>query len=175
MRTVLLGERPPPVEEWLERRRALGQDLYDGRCGRASTTWHRQLRPGMGTSTTRSPCSSVHSRSGPASGAAAPLNLGTENNYRVPDRAYLAGRATTTFVPTAVVVVEILSPNDETWLKLDHYAAHGVEELIVVDPLLRAVTCLAREGRTMVEVPASARLRISADEIEQALDWPPVT
>ncbi len=27
--TVLLGEPPAPVGEWLERRRALGQDLFD--------------------------------------------------------------------------------------------------------------------------------------------------
>lgn len=29
MRSVVLGERPPELEEFLERRRALGQDGYD--------------------------------------------------------------------------------------------------------------------------------------------------
>lgn len=28
MRTVVLGEPPPVVADWLERRRALGQDLW---------------------------------------------------------------------------------------------------------------------------------------------------
>jgi Uma2 family endonuclease len=123
---------------------------------------------------TRPRSCSAHWRTGRACSGAVPLNIGHSTNYRVPDRASLDGRATTTFVPTAVIVVEILSPNDATWQKLDFYAAQGIEELIVVDPIAREVRCLASSGSTMTEVPASARLGSSADELAAALDWPPL-
>lgn len=173
MRTVALGELPPPVEEWLARRRALGQDGFD-------EVWDGEYHvaplagPGHGDLDDQ-----VAVLLGPLAKRAGlrgsgPLNIGHSTNYRVPDRAYLAGRATTTFVPTAVIVVETLSPNDEIWQKLDFYAAQGIEELIVLDPIAREVRCLARSGSTMTEVPASARLGISADELTAALDWPPL-
>ena len=57
--------------------------------------------------------------------------------------------ADSTWVPTAAVVVEIVSPDDETYDKFGFYAAHGVDGLIVTDPAARTVTCWARTtGRT---------------------------
>jgi hypothetical protein len=38
------------------------------------------------------------------------FNLGSPDDYRVPDRGLHRGLPTTTFVPTAAVVVEIVSP-----------------------------------------------------------------
>ena len=32
------------------------------------------------------------------------------------------------------MVVEVVSPHDESWLKFDHYAAHGVDEVLIADP-----------------------------------------
>jgi Uma2 family endonuclease len=37
-------------------------------------------------------------------------------------------------VPTAALVVEIVSPGDESYKKLDFYAAQAVDEVVIVDP-----------------------------------------
>lgn len=174
MRTVVLGEHPADFEAWLQRRRELGQDLYDEvwegeyHVAPAPAPSHGDLDDQVAVL-----LSPLAKRAGLR--GSGPLNIGASADYRVPDRVYLAGRPTTTFVPTAVIVVEILSPNDETWQKLDFYAAHAVEELLVIDPRLRSVRCFRRDGSRMVERPSSARLRISAAELESALDWPPVS
>jgi Uma2 family endonuclease len=36
--------------------------------------------------------------------------------------------------PTAALAVEIVSPGDESWEKLPFYAAHKVEQVLIVDP-----------------------------------------
>src|SRR5205085_12629888 len=47
------------------------------------------------------------------------FNLGSSDDYRVPDRGFHRSRPGTVFVATAPVVVEIRSPDDETFEKLD--------------------------------------------------------
>jgi Uma2 family endonuclease len=77
-----------------------------------------------------------------------------DDDYRVPDQLYarpdqLSDRGAE---PAAVVVVEILSPGDETYDKLDWYAAGGVDEVLVVDPESRRAEVFARRGSRMVLV-----------------------
>ena len=52
----------------------------------------------------------------------------------------------------AVLVVEILSPGDETYDKLAWYAAGGVDEVLVVDPRSLRAEVFARRGNHMVLV-----------------------
>src|SRR6516225_7702179 len=84
-----------------------------------------------------------------------PFNLGDPDDYRVPDRGYHRGLPTTRWVPTAAVVVEVVSPDDETYEKFGFYAAHGVDELIVADLAARTVTCWARGDTSYKEAPSS--------------------
>ncbi len=65
-----------------------------------------------------------------------PFNLGDdEGDFRVPDLGYLRELdPDLLYVPTAAVVVEVRSPGDESFEKLAFYAAHRVEEVLVVDP-----------------------------------------
>jgi Uma2 family endonuclease len=49
----------------------------------------------------------------------------------------------------AVLVVEILSPGDETYDKLDWYAAGGVDEVLVVDPHSCQAEVFGRRGSRM--------------------------
>lgn len=126
MRTVVVGEPPPPLAEWLERRRALGQDLFDEVWGgdyHVAPAPHRRhgdvddqlaalLRP------------VARERGLWPSG---PVNIGAPQDYRVPDRAYFRDRQPAAFQPTAAVVVEIRSPADETDAKMGFYAAREVE------------------------------------------------
>ncbi len=121
-RTVVLGEPPPVVAEWLQRRRELGQDgfdeVWDGEYHVAPMA-HRQqgdvddqvaalLRPQA-------------RRRGlwPSS----PANIGEPQNYRVPDPVCFRDRALELFNPTAAVVVEIVSPGDESYAKFGFYFA----------------------------------------------------
>ena len=69
-----------------------------------------------------------------------PVNLGTEHDYRVPDVALIERRYLgEVWVPRALLVGEILSKDDQTYEKFAHYAAHGVQEIVVVDPSGRRV------------------------------------
>ncbi len=102
-----------------------------------------------------------------------PFNLGAPDDYRVPDQGYHRGAPTGTWIPTAAVVVEILSPDDETYAKFDFYAGHGIEEILVVDPSARRITVWARSSEDRhVEVPASAVLGVAADEVAATVTWP---
>lgn len=62
---------------------------------------------------------------------------------------------------TAAVVIEIVSPDDETYGKFAFYAQRA-NELIVVDPTKRAVECHVSDERQLVTSEGSALLGVSA-------------
>jgi Uma2 family endonuclease len=168
---VLLTEIPPPLETWLERHRALGQDLFD-------EMWEGVYHVSPAFHPAHARLDHRLARFlGPLADAAGllgcgPLNIGTSDDYRVPDQAYLATEPVTTFVPTAAVVVEIRSPRDETWEKLGFYADRGVREMLVVVREERTVHCFVLwEGR-LVETDRSELLGVSATEFTSELGWP---
>ena len=66
-------------------------------------------------------------------------NIGDEQNYRVPDLAVHRPGPELLWNPTAAMAVEVVSPHDESWLKFDHYAAHGVDEVLIADPADRSL------------------------------------
>ncbi|MDQ6616287.1 MAG: Uma2 family endonuclease [Actinomycetota bacterium] len=66
--------------------------------------------------------------------ATGPFILGGPDDYRVADHGYHRRLPEDVWVPSAAVVVEIVSPDDETYDKFGFYAAHDVDELIVADP-----------------------------------------
>lgn len=101
------------------------------------------------------------------------MNLGTPEDYRVPDQTYLREPARTVSVPTAPLVVEILSPSDETWAKLPFYFARGVEELLVVDSRTRGEEWLVRGAERLEPNAASALLGLSAKDLAGRLAGPP--
>lgn len=57
-----------------------------------------------------------------------------ERDFRVPDGGLQRPGAATMWHLTAAVVVEIVSPGDESWQKLPFYAAHDVDEVLIADP-----------------------------------------
>lgn len=103
---------------------------------------------------------------------AGPLNIGVADDYRVPDQAYLRDPALSAFHPSAAVVVEILSPGDETLAKLPFYFRQGVEEVLLVDVTERAVTWLARGDAELGEVAASTILGLDAEALRSSIPWP---
>ena len=171
MKTVVLGPPPAELEELIRRRQKLGIDTFDEvwegsyHVAPAAHPVHGYLDNELAV------LLAPVARSAGLVGTG-PFNLGNPDDYRVPDRGYHRGLPTTTWVPTAAVVVEVVSPDDETYEKFGFYAAHDVDELIVADPAGRTVTCWARHGLAYRELPESALLGVTAHWLRDNVVWP---
>lgn len=73
---------------------------------------------------------------------------------------------------TAAVVVEILSPGDESRQKLPFYADHDVDEVLLVDPIERTVTWLALHHGEYEPVQRSGLIELGPIELAEQLNWP---
>lgn len=171
MRTVVVGEPPAPLAEWLEQRRSRGLDLFDEVW---QGDYHVAPAPHRRHGDVDDQLASLLRPLAREQGLwpSGPLNLGDPDDYRVPDRAYLRDRKTAAFEPTAAIVVEILSPADETYEKFDFYARRGIDELLVVDPERCLVEWYARRGGTLERSGQSALLGLGEDDLGRAIDWP---
>lgn len=100
------------------------------------------------------------------------FNLGdSEEDYRVPDGG-LHRHYRGVWHPTAPLVLEIVSPEDESWDKLAFYVAHHVEEVLLVDPAHRAVHWLALEGVEYRTVDRSRVIDLGVDDLARQIEWP---
>jgi hypothetical protein len=170
VKTVVLGPRPPELDAFLERRRALGQDLYDEVW---AGDYHVVPEPLPSQAYVEHQLAGLlgpHELEAELV-ATGPFNLGAPDDYRVPDRGLHRGLPTTTFVPTAAVVIEIVSPDDETWDKIDFYNGRSVDELLIADPGQRLVTWLRLEGRRYAERESSVLLGLSSAELAAKIEW----
>jgi Uma2 family endonuclease len=86
-----------------------------------------------------------------------------DDDYRVPDLIVTrpAQRTHRGVDDTAVLVVELRSPYDETDEKLPWYAARGVIEILVVDPPTRAIELYRSEGGGPIAVTPEAGDRVT--------------
>ena len=171
MRTLVLDPTPPEVVALLERRRAFGQDGYDEvwdgvyHMVPAAHSRHAKVQADL-LAILRSYAS--------AAGFVVygPFNLGDEQNFRVPDGGVFRTDPDAVYVPTAAIVVEVLSPGDETYEKFGFYAAHGVEEILVADPRAHTVRCWQRQGDQYEEYDHCALLGVYAAELVHRIAWP---
>jgi Uma2 family endonuclease len=172
MKTVVLGPRPHELETLIERRRALGLDTYDEVW---EGTYHVAPAAHPAHGFVDHSLAVLLDPYAKATGlvATGPFNLGTPEDYRVPDQGYHRSLPDEVWVTTAAVVVEVVSPDDETYAKFGFYAAHGVEEILVADPRERSVRCFRVEGGEYMEAPASEVLGVRADALTNGIDWPP--
>ena len=171
MTTIVRGPRPPELEQLLERRRRSGADRFDevweGRYvvapdphsahGEVAGELYGLLKP-------------VARRLGLR--AALTFNLGVPEDFRIPDAGLLSGPPGV-WHGTALLVVEVLSPDDMTFDKLDFYTAHGVRELLVVDWQERSVRCFALQDGPG-ERDVSEVLGMTTAAIADAVEWPPL-
>src|SRR5438445_10455736 len=135
MPTVVLDPAPHEIEVLRERRRRSGLDRLD-------EVWegvlHMVPAPSHGHASIAQQLAELLGPLARASGlepTMSELNLGeSEDDFRVPDGALHRPGASGTWHPTAALVVEIVSPGDESWQKLPFYAAHRVDEVLIVDP-----------------------------------------
>ncbi|HYB27981.1 MAG TPA: Uma2 family endonuclease [Solirubrobacteraceae bacterium] len=103
------------------------------------------------------------------------FNLGEPGDYRVLDGGLHRARpgSEDVYLPTAALVVEIVSSDDQTWEKLDFYAAHGVDELLIVDPGERKVDWLGLQPDGQYRpVKRSTLIALGPEELAERVDWP---
>ena len=171
MKTIVLGPQPLEITAFLARRRALGQD-------RSDEVWEGEYHVVPAPHPMHGQVDSeVAALLRPAAKAAGlvittQFNLGTADDYRVPDDGYHRAPPPDVWVPTAAIVVEIVSPGDETWAKFDFYARHYVDEVCIADPPRREVRWFLLKGRVYEEAPASLLLGVKAADLAARIDWP---
>jgi hypothetical protein len=69
-------------------------------------------------------------------------------------------------------VLEIVSPGDESWAKLDFYAAQPVEELLIVDPREKTVSWTGLERGEYKHSKRSRLIELGAAERARRIAWP---
>lgn len=94
------------------------------------------------------------------------------DNYRTPDGGLHRTQPRGVWQRTAALVIEVLSPSDKTWKKLDFYAAHGVDELLIIDPEERRVHWLALKGGRYEPVEQSSLIELGPARLAERLTWP---
>jgi Uma2 family endonuclease len=172
MRAVVLDPTTAGLDGLLERRRRSGLDRLDEIWGgdlhmvpapsgpHSTVEWQlaQLLRP-------------LAERAGLHAGGQ--FNLGeSEHDFRVPDGGLHRAPPLVTWYPTAALVLEIVSPNDESWEKLPFYAAHDVDEVLIVDPDRHAVDWLGLDGGEYRPIERSGLIDLGPHELTEQIDWP---
>ena len=171
MPTLVRDPQPAEFEALLERRRRLGQDLFDEvwegvvHMNPAPHSQHGRLEWQLAG--ILGPLAAVAGLR-----ALGQFNLGEEGDYRVPDGALVRPGPDAVYLPTAALVLEIVSPGDESWGKLGFYAAHGVEELLIIDPQQKTVSWMGLERGEYKHVKRSRLIEVGAAGLAEQIDWP---
>jgi len=170
VKTTVLASCTPEDEAMLAERRRLGQDRLD-------EVWQGEYHMVPGPHSRHGVldeqfADAVRDRARTAGlTATTTFNLGGPDDYRVPDRGYHRGRPDGLYLSTAALVIEVLSPGDETYAKFPFFADHRVDEVAVVDGDTRMIHWFAlRDGRYEAVV-RSAVLRADVATIAGAMDW----
>ena len=171
MRVLTTDPPPAEVETLLERRRQAGIDRFDeiwdgvlhmapmahSRHGEVQAQLFEFLGP-LARSAGLSACGE--------------FNLGEQDDFRVPDGGLLPRDSHAVFHQTAPLVLEVLSPADETWEKLPFYAAHNVDEVLIADPDAQKVTWLALTGGEYHPVERSTLIDLGPARLAELISWP---
>jgi Uma2 family endonuclease len=172
MKTLVPDPLPAEVEALLERRRKLG---LDGRDEVWEGVYHVVPAPSHRHSTLAAQVKRLLAPLAHAAGleVSDDFNLGdSKDDFRVPDGGLHRPGAAEMWHPTAALALEVLSPDDETWQKLPFYAAHRVDEVLIVDIDARAVRWLTLAGEEYQETDRSGLVALGPRELERLIDWP---
>jgi len=172
MSTLVLGNPPPELKALFERRRVSGLDRHDEVW---AGVYHMVPAPNHAHASLEAQLIMIV---GPLARAAGleptgQFNLGeSEHDFRVPDAGLHRPGVGGIWHPTAALVLEVVSPDDESWTKLPFYAAHGVDEVLIVDPARRSVDWLGLEASRYRPLERSALLNLGPRELADQIDWP---
>ena len=173
MATVVLDPYAYELDALKERRRISGLDRLDEVWG---GVLHMVPAPSFGHARIGHQLAVVLDGPAKAAGllpAMQEFNLGdSEEDFRVPDGGLLRPGAGGVWLHTAALVVEIVSPNDETWQKLPYYAAHEVDEVLILDPEEHAVHWLGLSGDEYHPIERSTLIDLGPVELADKIDWP---
>jgi Uma2 family endonuclease len=173
MPTFVRDPQPAGFEALLEERRRLGQDLLDEVW---AGVYHVNPAPHGRHSEVQQQLAELLGPLARGAGLRARVgifNLGEPDDYRVPDGGIFRLQATEVFFPTAALVLEIVSPDDMTWEKLGFYAAHQVDELLIIDPQERRVHWLGLStSGEYLSTEQSGLIALGPAELAEQIDWP---
>ena len=171
--TLVLDPPPADFEALLERRRKLGQDLLDEVW---EGVYHMNPAPHQRHAHVAQQLAELLGAPAREAGLVPMIsifNLGEPDDYRVPDGGLFRPGPDEVYVPTAELVIEIVSPGDESWQKLGFYAAHDVGELLIVDPQERQVHWLRLQpGGEYQPIERSDLIALGPGELADQIDWP---
>jgi Uma2 family endonuclease len=171
MATLVMDPQPAEFEALLEHRRQLGLDRHDEmwkgvyHVTPAAGEAHWQLDDHLAEL-----LRPLARNAGLLSGGE--FNLGEPNDYRVPDRGLHRPVVRGDWRPTAALVVEILSPGDASWEKLPFYAAHDVDEVLIVDPATHSIDWFALHNGEYQPIERSGLIDLSVSDLAEQVDWP---
>jgi Uma2 family endonuclease len=172
MPTLVFDPQPPELDDLLARRREWGADRWD-------EVWKGVLHliPPPSHDHQRLAARLMILLDSYATTAGLELTgeigIGSDRrDFRVPDLALHRPGAAAHWHPTAALVVEIVSPGDTSWEKLPFYAAHHIDEVLIVDPARQQVHWLTLTAGAYQSTARSALVDLRADELAARLDWP---
>ncbi len=174
MRTLVMDPAPAEIDALLEHRRRLDLDHHDEvwegvlHINPPSTGEHQYVLQQL---------AELLSPLARHAGLVPLINefgLGREgkDNYRVPDGGLHRAVPRGVYQSTAALVIEIVSPGDETWNKLSFYAAHDVEEVLILDPETRTVDWLGLTDGEYRAIQRSGLVGFGPNELAEQIDWP---
>lgn len=170
--TVLVVGEHPEIDDVLARRHALGQDRFDEvwqgvyhMAPFASIEHGRVVSDVLYALEPRARVHGLFSIDG--------FNLGLDkNDFRVPDAGWVRQPIRGVYAPNAIAVLEVLSPEDETFAKFDFYLDRGVREILVAHPTEQWIKCYANNGERYVGQTASQVFAVSMVELVAQIRWP---
>ena len=173
MATLVLDPHAPGLETLLESRRVSGLDRLD-------EVWegvlHMVPAPNYGHARLTQQLAEILgslARDADLEAAMGEFNLGDSiDDIRVPDGGLHRPGTEGVWLHTAALAVEIVSPSDETWQKLPFYAAHEVDEVLILDPEEHAVHWLGLSDGEYLPIDRSGLIDLGRDELAERIDWP---
>jgi Uma2 family endonuclease len=170
MKTVVLGDMPEVLASLIAERQRLGLDTHD-------EVWNGEYHMAPAASFRHSETVGLLFELLRASAVPKGLrtsvefNLGRPSDFRVPDLGVHRGNPEGVWLNTAAMVVEVRSPNDETYDKFGFYFEHGVEEVLVADLATSRVTVFVRAEHEYIAAEVSVLLGLTVQDVAVALAW----
>ncbi len=174
VRTLVLDPQTAGLGELMERRRRSGLDRLDEIW---EGVYHMVPAPSHAHGSIEWQVLKIVGSAADAAGLepTGECNIGEgEHDFRVPDAALHRPGASGVWHPTAAMAIEIVSPHDESFEKLPFYAAHEVDEVLIVDPQQRSVSWLALRDGEYRPIERSGLIDLGRDELSKRIRWPPV-
>jgi Uma2 family endonuclease len=173
MPTLVMDPAPAEIDALIERRRRLDLDHYDEvwegvlHMNPPPTFEHQYL------------VQQLYDLLGPLARRAGLVPLlqvfavgEGRDDYRAPDGGLHREQPRGVWQRTAALVIEIVSPGDESWAKLPFYAAHDVDEVLIVDPQEHSVAWLGLAEGEYRPIERSGLIDLGSDQLAGQIDWP---